>query len=132
MSSQARSAIIALIIALISVRCSANCLTINNCNGGAPAECYGQSICEVVTNGVRCDGAFSGCSASGGGTTCRSDYTCPSPPFSARWYITCTSSSYCSTDPSAHSITCGWQTLTCQECEDAYLYSYGYLCWQEP
>jgi hypothetical protein len=130
MSVQAKAAIAALALFLASAPCFAECYARNTCSGGTPVECYGQSICEVLSNGVRCDGVFTGCS--GGGGHCHVDYACPSPPFSSRWFIQCSSSSYCSVDPDEHSITCGWQTITCQECEDAYLNNYGWLCWQLP
>src|SRR4051812_33399441 len=61
MSRQGRVTTIALLLAQISAQCFAGCNAQNACNGGASVGCNGQSICEVVTNGVRCDGAFSGC-----------------------------------------------------------------------
>jgi hypothetical protein len=132
MSSLVKVAVLALVVAQVPVPSLAGCSAQSACSSGPPVTCTGQNVCEVVAGGVRCDGIFSGCSSPVGDYHCNVSYECPSPPFSSRWYIACSSSEYCSSDPFGHSITCGWQTITCQECEDAYLYNYGYICWQLP
>jgi hypothetical protein len=89
------------------------CTATKNCSGGAAAQCQGMSTCQVLSNGVQCDGVTTSCPSGG----CSVEYYCPMPPFSYPFILSCSGSSSCSTNSSSHSITCDGTTFTCSYCE---------------
>jgi hypothetical protein len=96
------------------------CSAMKTCPGGEVRNCNGQSICEVLSNGVRCDGVFYGC-PSGPPSGCRIDYVCPAPPFTEAWYVACDGQFSCEIDAVNNWVICdGILVNSCQECEDAY------------
>lgn len=89
-----------------------------DCSDGSTKDCTGSSSCLVGSNYVECDGSRWTCPTSSG-TTCTAQLTCPSPPYSQEWFISCTDSSGnndCITGTDY--VSCNGETTTCQECED--------------